>query len=59
MFLINKKEVPQKKEEVHLESDRTDNSVANHQPSHANLVNNNKKMMAIMIVAAASQDDIE
>ena len=57
MFL-NKKEVPQKKEETHLESDRTDNSVANHQPSHANLVNNNK-MMAIMIVAAASQDDIE
>ena len=58
MVLINKKEVPQKKEEVHLESDRTDNSVANHQPSHANLVNNNKKM-AIMIVAAAPQDDIE
>ena len=58
MVLINKKEVPQKKEEVHLESDRTDNSVANHQPSHANLVNNNK-MMAIMIVAAAPQDDIE
>ena len=58
MFLINKKEVPQKKEEVHLESDRTDNSVANHQPSHANLVNN-KKMMAIMIVAAASEDDID
>ena len=58
MFLINKKEVPQKKEEVHLESDRTDNSVANHQPSHANLVNNNK-MMAIMIVAAASEDDID
>ena len=57
MFL-NKKEVPQKKEETHLESDGTDNSVANHQPSHANLVNNNK-MMAIMIVAAASEDDID
>ena len=58
MFL-NKKEVPQKKEETHLESDRADDSVANHQPSHANLVNNNKKMMAMIIVAAASEDDID